>query len=456
MRRQILVVLAAAFLVVAGVPAAGTPSEPAAVRLPAVDAGEITTSYDDLVQHFYKRLPPQTIVDGARDGLLRALARAGIRDAHLPPLRAGETDQQTAAVLEAAVRDALVQAHGRLSPRSLSYAAIGGMMASARDRWTVFLTPKEYAALNKGLDGGHFGGIGVVIQIDDATKYIAISNVIPNGPADKAGLQQNDLITAIDGVSTRGMSLPQASAKLRGKAGTVVHLTIERDGRLLASPVSIVRAEIPELSVFEKMLPGDIGYVEITVFGRDTGDELRTDLQRLRRDGMKALVLDLRDNGGGYLQAAISVCSAFIAEGPIVSVLSRGSNLTTIEADDTAFPPVPLVVLVDKNTASASEITTGALQDDGVATVIGTRTFGKGVVQTIYQLPDGAAVKITTARYYTPLNHDIDHLGIQPDIVVPENAHPRYGDLAHDAQLRRAVQFLQDRLAHANPTDYGV
>jgi len=199
------------------------------------------------------------------------------------------------------------------------------------------------------------------------------------------------------------------------------------------------------------MLPNKIGYVELTVFGRETGSELNAALARLQQQGARAIVMDLRDNGGGYLEAAIEVSSKFIPSGPIVTVESRASQITTIEADNTAIAPVPLAVLVNGHTASASEITSGAIQDSGVGTIVGTKTFGKGVVQTIYPLPDGSAVKITTARYLTPRNRDINHIGIAPDITIDEPKGSRYGDPTRDQQLVRAMQFLNDKLAHMDP-----
>ncbi len=198
------------------------------------------------------------------------------------------------------------------------------------------------------------------------------------------------------------------------------------------------------------MLPGKIGYIDLTVFGRDTGDELNTALGRLQQEGARALVLDLRDNGGGYLEAAVAVSSKFISSGPIVSVESRASNITTLDADDTAINPLPLVVLVNGYTASASEITSSAIQDGGVGTIIGTKTFGKGVVQTIIPLPDKSAIKVTTARYLTPRNRDINHLGVTPDILVGENKHPQFGQPSKDEQLTRAIQYLQDKLARSS------
>ncbi len=426
----------------------------ASLALSNTDRSEIAASYGYLVSNYYKHLTPQAILQSVRGDLLTTLHSKGIRNAHLPALRAIGLAGANVNAIDSEVLQAARQAHGRTSVHHLSYVAIDGMMRAAHDRYTVFLTPREFAQLNAGLDGGNFGGIGVVIQQDPASHYITVENVIPNGPADKAGVQQDDVILAIDGTTTKAMSLQQASTHLRGKAGTSVHLTIARDGRTLASPLAITRAEIHDVSVIEKMLPGKIGYVQLMVFGADTGQELTAALNRLEQQGVRAIVLDLRDNGGGYLDAAIAVSSKFIPSGPIVSV-EHASDVTTEEADDTAIPPVPLAVLVNGYTASASEITSGAIQDSGVGTIIGTRTFGKGVVQTIYPLGDGSAVKITTARYLTPHNRNINHLGIMPDIPVAENKDPRFGDPAHDAQLARAIEFLQSRLAALNTRDNG-
>lgn len=430
------------------------PASAAQGRLSAVDAGEIATSYTYLTDNFYKKVEPQVVLDSVRAELLAAMRTAGVKHAALPALHA-TTPVSNVHAIDREVEAAAAESPHKLSMHDLSYVALDGMMHSVNDRYTVFLTPKEYAGLNAGLDGSDFGGTGIVIQTDDKTKYISVENVVPDGPADKAGIEQDDLITTIDGVSTKGMTLPQASGKLRGKEGTRVTLTITRDTGPLGSPIVITRAKIHQLSVYEKMLPGKIGYVALTVFGKDTGNELASALDRLQRQGARALVLDLRDNGGGYLEAAVAVSSKFIPSGPIVSVESRASNITTLDADNTAIAPVPLAVLVNGYTASASEITSGAIQDSSVGTIVGTKTFGKGVVQTIYPLPDGSAVKVTTARYLTPRNRDINHLGITPDIVVTENKHPQFGTPTKDDQLARALQYLDDRLAHANQENGG-
>jgi carboxyl-terminal processing protease len=428
------------------------PASAAAPQLSPAQAGEVSTSYTYLTENFYKKVDPQVVLNSVRAALLSAMRTAGEPHASLPQMHAGNAAASNVREIDTEIEDAAAESH-KISVHDLSYIALDGMMRSVNDRYTVFLTPKEFAGLNEGLDGGDFGGTGIVIQVDDKTKYISVENVVPDGPADKAGVEQDDLITAIDGTSTKGMSLAAASGRLRGKEGTRVTLTIEREGTAAVAPIAITRAKIHQLSVYEKMLPGKIGYVALTVFGRDTGQELDAALARLQRDGARALVLDLRDNGGGYLDAAVAVSSKFIPSGPIVSVESRASNITTLDADDTAITPLPLAVLVNGYTASASEITSGAIQDSSVGTIIGTKTFGKGVVQTIYPLPDGSAVKVTTARYLTPRNRDINHLGITPDVVVSENKHAQFGSPAKDEQLTRAIEYLNAKLARLNEED---
>jgi carboxyl-terminal processing protease len=420
------------------------------VTLSAAQASEISTSYHYLISEFYKRVNDQQVLNGAQAGLVDALGKHHVTG-KIPSFHAA-SDEANVRAIELDVEDAQRAAGKRVAGTDLTYAAIAGMLNSVHDRYTVFLDPKDYAELNTGLDGSDFGGTGIVIQEDDASKYIAVSDVVPNGPADKAGIQQDDLITAIDGQSTKGWTVDRASAHLRGKEGTKVSITVQRDGKTL-SAYALTRAKIHQMSVFDKILPGtagnpSIGYVALTVFGRDTSSELTAALERLQKKGARAFILDLRNNGGGYLNAAVGVSSKFISSGPIVSVESRGSNITTLEANDTAIAPLPLAVLVNQFTASASEITSGAIQDSGVGTLVGTKTFGKGVVQTIYPLPDGSAVKITTARYLTPHNRDINHLGINPDIVVSEPRSARFGDPKSDPQLRRAMQFVDDRISH--------
>ncbi|GAC1658420.1 MAG: S41 family peptidase [Vulcanimicrobiaceae bacterium] len=448
MKRAIsLTLLFVLALTTARVPAATAASHSFAL----LDAEEISISYQRLLSEYYKRVDTQAVLDNAHDNLITYLKKEGIANPKVPALHSTADIAGNIRSLDREVETAATQYRSpKFSARDLTYATISGMLGAVKDRYTVFLSPKEYADLNAGLDGTTFSGTGIVIQSDETTKMITVSNVVPGGPADKAGLQQDDVISTIDGKSSKGLTIQQASTLLRGKEGTTVTLQIVRDGKLLEAPTSIVRAPIKQLSVYSRMLPNKIGYVALTVFGRDTAAELTTALDRLQSQGARAFVMDLRDNGGGYLDAAVGVSSHFSPSGPIVSVESRQSQVTTLEAENTAINPLPLAVLVNGHTASASEITSGAIQDSGVGTIIGTKTFGKGVVQTIFPLPDGSAVKITTARYLTPHNRDINTVGIQPDITAAENKNARYGEVTKDSQLQTAITFLQNKIAQLN------
>jgi len=412
----------------------------------SLDAEEVAVTYAHLTQDYYKKTDPQTILNGAHDTLILMMKRAGVKGPKLAPIRAALDAQGNVSAVNRAVAAASKESGAKVSSHLLSYAAMAGMLNSVHDRYTVFLDPKEYAALNTDLDGSDFGGTGIVIGTDDATKMISVTNLVPNGPADTAGIKQDDIIVSIDGLSTKGLEIQKASTHLRGKEGTQVVLVVQRDGKTLP-PISITRAKIHQLSVYERMLPNKIGYLQLSVFGSETATEIATALDRLQRDGAQAIIMDLRENGGGYLTAAVAVSSKFIPNGPIVSVEQRGSQIVTTYDDGSAIPPLPLAVLVNGHTASASEITSGAIQDDNAGTLIGTQTFGKGVVQNIWPMPDGSAVKVTIARYLTPHNHDINHKGITPDIVVAEAPKSVLGDPKRDAQLQRAIDFIDGKLA---------
>src|SRR5580692_3632741 len=248
MKRTLVLLTFAAFAVSSGLL---LPASAAAPQLSAADAGEVSTSYTYLTENFYKKVDPQVVLNSVRLTLLSAMRTGGVKHAELPAMQAGTSAGSN--VRE--IADAARESSSKFTLHDLSFIALDGMMRSVNDRYTVFLSPKEFAGLNQGLDGGDFGGTGIVIQVDDNSKYISVENVVPDGPADKAGIEQDDLITAIDGTSTKGMSLAAASGRLRGKEGTHVTLTISRDGAGLAGPIAITRAKIHQLSVYQKMLP---------------------------------------------------------------------------------------------------------------------------------------------------------------------------------------------------------
>ncbi len=463
MKRFVPVALAALLaLATARVPAA-TAATPTLSRQ---QTEEIVASYVHLTADFYKKVDRQAALDGARVAMLEYLQRQHVAKATLPALKASDDDATNAERLEREVSTAVatygpkLQTVESLSPSTqITYAAIAGALGSVKDRYTTFLSPKEYAALNENLDGSSFGGVGISYNIDDKTHYLHVENVILDGPSDKAGLQPEDMIIAIDGkptpqildgATTIEVQQKRVTQALRGEPGTRVRITVERSGKAL-EPVTITRETIHQPSVSSKMLPGAIGYVDLAVFGQTTAQELSTALKRLDSQGAKAYVLDLRFNGGGYLNAAVDVASKFIASGPIVSVQSRAGTDTEYDAENTAIAPRPLAVLVNQYTASASEITAGAIQDSGVGTLVGTKTFGKGVVQSIWSLGDGSAIKVTTARYFTPKGRDINTVGIEPEIRsdLAKDQKIRPGDITQDPQLVAALNFLNGRIAQA-------
>ena len=420
------------------------------------DADELTATYAYLVQDYYQKVDSQNVLDGARASIIAYLKTQGISDPRIEAPHANADDANNVRELQREVNEAASEYGSKVSTTKVAYAAISGVLASVKDRYTVFLDPKSYAELNDGLDGASFGGVGLTYSIDDTTKNIRVENVIIDGPSDRAGLRGDDQISAIndrdvkDIIAGAPLDVQQSRIHklLRGDPGTKVKLAIVRS-KASIDPIVVTRATIKQPSVFAKLLPGDIGYAQLSVFGQNTGSELNAALTRLQNEGAKAYVLDLRYNGGGYLNAAIDVSSKFIPSGPIVTVRSRAGQNTEYDAENVAVDPRPLAVLVNAYTASASEITAGAIEDSGVGTLIGTKTFGKGVVQTIFPLRDGSAVKITTARYFTPNGHDINSIGIQPQIeaLLPEGAKIRPGYPDEDPQLTKAMAFLQQKIA---------
>jgi len=327
------------------------------------------------------------------------------------------------------------------------------MTRSLGDRYTQFFTPDEFKQFNDALDPERISGIGVMIEPDVASGNLRLTYVVPETPADRAGLRGGDVLTAIDSTSTKGLSVADASKLLRGRAGTTVAVTVMRVGTPSATAYTITREEVQPPTVVFKMLPGDVGYVYVMAFGKATPNEFDTAIARLKDQNAKAIVLDLRNDGGGYVDSALLISRRFVVNKALLTVEERGEHATTIDAGNEESVTIPVTILVNQYTASASEITAGALQDDGVGPLVGVKTFGKGVMQTLTPLPDGAAIKITTAHYLTPRRRDINLRGIEPDLQIAENKDARYGDIDSDAQLRAALALLQKKMADTNPPE---
>jgi carboxyl-terminal processing protease len=301
----------------------------------------------------------------------------------------------------------------------LIQGAINGMMKSL-DPHSAFMTPELYKELEVETQG-HFGGVGIEITI--LKDVLTVVSPIEDTPADKAGVKSGDQIIKIDGKSTKDITMVEAVKKLRGPKNTKVTITIMREKMTQPKDIVLTRAIIQVKSVKTKTFDGHIGYIRIASFQEKTASDLRKALGEMsaKAKPMKGLVLDLRNDPGGLLNQAIEVSDVFLKAGVIVSTRGRTKSMETrATARDNGDQDVtvPIVVLVNEGTASAAEIVAGALQDNGRALIIGTQTFGKASVQTVIPLEDGSALKLTTARYYTPSGRSIQAEGIKPDIIV--------------------------------------
>ncbi len=304
--------------------------------------------------------------------------------------------------------------------KDLIYGAINGMLSSL-DPHSSFLPPDSFKEMQVETKG-EFGGLGIVITIKDG--ILTVVSPIEDTPAYKAGIKAGDKILKINGESTRNLTLMEAVKKLRGKPGTKVTISIFREGFKKLKNITITRAIIKIKSVKKKMFENNIAYIRITQFQERTTSDLKKALKDLQKEygKIKGLVLDLRNNPGGLLSQAVGVSDVFLKKGLIVYTKGRveNSSYKFFAHDDGDEGNYPIVIIVNSGTASASEIVSGALQDHKRAIIIGTQTFGKGSVQTIIPMQDGSAIRLTTAKYYTPSGRSIQAEGIKPDIIVPQ------------------------------------
>ncbi len=326
-----------------------------------------------------------------------------------------------------------------IDSKELTYGAIRGSLSTLEDENTAFIIPEHIAIIREDLTGT-FEGIGALVEMNE-DGYLVIVEPLAGRPADLAGLKAGDLVLEVDGVEIRGMTLIEAISLIRGPKGTTVRLTIRRQGVAEPFEVEIVRQRIELRTIEYRLLKGEIGYVKLNEFNSQAPRQLRAALTDLLAKNPRGFILDLRDDPGGLVAAAIDVGSEFIAEGVIMS--ERGKN---IEEDHEAqggglATEIPLVVLVNGGSASASEIVAGAIQDYGRGILIGERTVGKGSVQVQHQLSDGSGLRITIAHWFTPHGRLIEGAGLIPDVEV----YITDEDLASglDPQLELAIDYLE-------------
>lgn len=311
-----------------------------------------------------------------------------------------------------------------LNQNKLINGAINGMVEALDDPYSDYMSNEEAKSFHSSISSS-FEGIGAEIQEKDG--HIVIVSPIKGSPAEKAGLKPNDIIMSVDGKSLQGMNSTEAVTLIRGKKGTKVELTIQRPGMDETMKVPIVRDEIPIETVYGEMVDGKIAKVQITSFSSNTSKELVTTLNDLQKKGMKGLVLDLRQNPGGLLDEAISISSMFVPKGKLIlKVEDRNGKIQEYPSQNEGNPDLPLVVLIDKGSASASEILSAAVKESAGVPLIGEKSFGKGTVQTASDFKDGSNLKFTTAKWLTPNGNWIHKKGIKPDVEV---ALPEYATL---------------------------
>jgi carboxyl-terminal processing protease len=327
------------------------------------------------------------------------------------------------------VADKYVDSLGR---DSIYRDAVRGMLRELDDPYTVFLSGDRLARLNENTSG-RYNGLGVQIDVRDG--WITVVSPLPDSPAERAGIQTGDRIVEMDGRSTEGWSVDDAQRELRGPKGSRVTIMVERPGLETPLPFRLTRADIQVHAVRRAdLLPGQVGYLDIDIFSEQTASELAREIGAMRKRGLRALILDLRRNPGGLLEQGVAVSDLFLNRGQqIVSMRGRAYGATRDFADEAQqpWPDLPLVVLVDEGSASASEIVAGALQDHDRAVIIGETTFGKGSAQSVFAMPDGGALKLTTARWFTPLGRSIQK-------PRPENTDEDEAEQANDARPRIA------------------
>lgn len=324
--------------------------------------------------------------------------------------------------------------------KQLIEGATAGVVDSLDDQYSTYLNKSEWQELNLQLKA-EFGGIGVYILEMEKGKLGIVAS-IKGTPAARAGLKSGDIILRINGESAVHMSSDEAAQLMRGEPGTQLELSIFRPSDSKEHEYKIIRQIINVPSVEDKVI-GDgvpIGYIKLNQFHAHSTQEIADSLNRLNEKDIKGLILDLRDNGGGEFEASIAIADIFLEDKVVVSVKDRQGNETKHRAEAGSIK-FPMVVLVNGNSASASEILSGALQDHKRALLVGEKTYGKGLVQTIFELRDGGALKLTTQKYFTPNGTDINKIGINPDYVVKN---PETGD--QDLQLKRAIEVLKGQI----------
>jgi len=320
-------------------------------------------------------------------------------------------------------------------PEALQLGIYRGLFYGLQDVYSYYMTSDEYEAMLV-TTSSEFQGIGITFSYNEMNKLVIVSTM-DDSPAEKAGLRTGDIIVMVDGVAYSAAEMDEAGAKMRGKPGTKVKLTIERNGE--TEEYTITRANIVKHSIKTEMLDGNIAYVRISAFEEHTGDEFATELRSLEKKQVKGMIVDLRNNGGGMVSAGVKIADLLLPECTIVSLVNYDGDKTVTNSDKNATQ-IPYVLLVNGGTASTSEILAAAIKDNNGGKLVGTKTFGKGVVQSIIPLDDGSgdAIKLTTSQYLSPNGKVIHEKGIEPSVTVELKENDD-----RDYQLEKAIELLK-------------
>ena len=329
---------------------------------------------------------------------------------------------------------------------NLESGLLNGFMSGLGDPYSCYYTKEDYQSLTEE-DSGEYKGIGITVMQDSLTGEVVIEQVMKDQPAYKAGIESGDIITAVDNEKVEGLRLNEVVHRIKHSKDEKVKISISREEKELEFLVD--KANIVIQSVESEMKEGTIGYISVSQFIENTDEQFIEAVDKLEKEGMTGLVLDLRDNGGGLVDSCVNMVSRIIPEGDLI-VYTEDKNGGKIEYNSNSDKvlDVPIVILVNEDTASASEIMTGCLKDYGLAEVLGTQTFGKGIVQSIVPFVDGSAMKLTVAKYYTPKGNDIHKLGIEPDIkmeISEAEWKAAQENPGKDTQLKKAIRLLQQK-----------
>lgn len=345
------------------------------------------------------------------------------------------------------IRAALYQYYdGEIDDDALLEGAIKGMTSALKDPYTVFMNSEEYSAFDQQSEGEY---VGLGIQVGAKDDRITVISVFADSPAEKAGIVPGDIILQVNDVDVAGSDIDKAVSMMKGDEKIEVKLTLYRESKGNFS-LAVTRDTILLVTVESEMLDNSIGYISISMFDEHTADDFTKALKDLNSKGMKGLILDLRDNPGGLLNASVSVVSNFVEKGKdIVSTIDKYNQREVLTSEGGEAIGLPLVVLVNEYSASASEIVTGAIKDYGVGTIIGSTTFGKGIVQTVLRdKTDGTALKVTISKYYTPKGINIHGTGIAPDIAVdyPDELREQVYNRSTDPQFKKALEVILEQV----------